>query len=445
MATAFEEERRLRLEAEAELQQLRQQLPGSCPPSALAASPGHPVPRGVNIGRGQQRSGPAPVALEEHSLYCGSPVTGLVDRTAGVKVQNSGDGAWVATAAVVAAGVGMTTAGATMASPSDAGGSGGVFAALSSPVRKLDLPWQATPLPPSIPDAVPSLAPPLAALDGSPNAIHGAPAADSLLDLEPLPPWHNATNLRGAGSNGGALPQNRSPGGQTVSAGGNAPIQQQKQQGNSWVRSLSTPPHTSTALKRGSAGSGAALASSPPLPHPRSSGGGGVVFVIGGSSTAPPQQRPEGAWKTPPPPIAQKSTGLSLRQSSAAGGSGGGGQAKSLLLSANDASEQPITGAAILSCLEAAGTKGMSGRALAERFDCIAPQPRQGGGGGGAAATAGMSMGGRSMVLNEGRARKLTACLGTLISDLDIFRRGGSSSVTDCIDLTDAATVFVVL
>ena len=95
---------------------------------------------------------------------------------------------------------------------------------------------------------------------------------------------------------------------------------------------------------------------------------------------------------------------------------------------AENEENQPITGEAILSCLRAAGTGGMTGAALAERFSFQRGEGAK-----------------IKPVLQEGRARMLVACLKTLITDMDIYRRGGSSGVSDVVDLSDTVTSFVML
>ena len=374
MSASFEEERRLRLEAQAEVHRLRQQLLQSSLPL-----PGS-VPGGTVSPRGDQNQGPASPTVEaaihahagvhtrvhtsgtaESPLCCESPVTGLVDHSAEIR-----------------------TEGGQLALASDG---------IVSPVRRLQLPMQATPAGKEGAPASPAIVPQVAA------APAAAAAFFAPLGPDPLPPWRKATpasltppSEATAGSS--TLPS-------ALASGGCGPNLQSR----SWVRS-SQPRRTL-----------AAPAPSPPLPvtQPRSSSakagsGGGAVFVIGGSSSATPKA-PSGV------------------QRQLLGGPSNGGRPP---VAEND-DNQPITGESILSCLKAAGTGGMTGAALAERFAF-----QRGAGGAPLLAKS-------KLVLQEGRARTLVACLKTLISDMDIYRRGGSSSVSDIIDLNDTVTVFVML
>jgi hypothetical protein len=87
--------------------------------------------------------------------------------------------------------------------------------------------------------------------------------------------------------------------------------------------------------------------------------------------------------------------------------------------------------------LAATGSDGMTARALALHFGCCPPAcgwPLHQ-----------MTQDGSFSLEQQRRAVQLCALLSGLVRDMDVFRKGGSSSMAHEVDLSDDSTVYVML
>ena len=357
MAKQLSEERRLRLEAEAELQALRSQLQQQMRAMPLERNGSAVVPRASETGSG-------------------SPVTGLV-------VVSAGQNAAIA---------GQATPGGSVCS--------------FSPVRRLDL-VHPSPIPMQ----------PQGTSFGAPQQ---RVKADSLV-LSPL--GSSAPLPTGASGQQASRPPPRpDPSSHSAAAATSVRAAQH--------REAPSPPVLTAPDVGGSkvnpflraAGTGSL-----------SGGGNKGVFVIGGSSVAPSPLLPRHNLASTRPaqfPAALPST----RQPSADMGSAITGAA-----AAPEAAgaATALTTETVSERLAATGSDGMTARALALHFGCCPPAcgwPLHQ-----------MTQDGSFSLEQQRRAVQLCALLSGLVRDMDVFRKGGSSSMAHEVDLSDDSTVYVML
>ncbi len=84
----------------------------------------------------------------------------------------------------------------------------------------------------------------------------------------------------------------------------------------------------------------------------------------------------------------------------------------------------------------------MTVRVLALHFGCLGSASKVVVIGGGSAGEVG---GPQAAQLRQRRAGQVCACLARLVRDMEVFRRGGSSGITDQVNLEDDVTVYAIL